>query len=201
MKRFLAITAILAVGILVGSLVTGSVFAAPATPTPGTPGSGSGYMGRGGAGGGFDRMMDMGIEDEVLTLLGMTREQIATERQGGKSLAEIAAAKSVSRDTLISTILAAKKADLDKLLADGKLTQAQADTMYQNMQQTVLQMVDSTTTGGGMRNGDKPRDTDDCPMWDGQPQNGQPESGQPGNGQQKNNMRPGRGGMRGGGSI
>ncbi len=175
MKKALLIATTLVVGILIGAVLMGSVLAAPpapgATPTPVTPGvcpSGDcGQYGRGGMMGGqrggmMGLGMDRGIEQEALDLLRMTREQVIAERQAGKSLVQIAQAKGVTEQQLVNTILAAKRADLDALVSQGKLTQAQADAMYQNMQQTVPQAVNRTTTGpgrptmpgrGGMRGG------------------------------------------------
>ncbi len=77
----------------------------------------------------------------------MTAEQIQTERLAGKSLAQIAAAKGISEEKLIQTILDAKKADLAKLVADGKLTQAQLDLMVERMQQQIKVMVERTNVG------------------------------------------------------
>lgn len=88
-----------------------------------------------------------GQPDQVATLLGMTEAQIQAERQAGKSLAQIAASKNVSEDKLIETILGAKKTLIQQAVTDGKLTQAQADTMLQNMQSMVKTMVERTTTG------------------------------------------------------
>ena len=191
MKKALLIATTLVVGILIGSVMVGAVLAAPSTPqaspTPGVPGSGFGRGGgmRGGMMGG-----EMGMEDEVLALLHMTREQVITERQAGKSLVQIAQAKNVTEKQLVDTILAAKRADLDQLVRDGKLTQAQADQMYQNMQQTVPQAVNRTTSGPMWGNGNDAR-PGDCPMWD---DDGTPGNSQPGRG----GMMRGRGGMRGG---
>ena len=83
----------------------------------------------------------------------MTDEQIQAERLAGKSLAQIAASKNVSEDKLISTILEAKKADLAKLVAAGKLTQAQMDAMVQNMQTQVKTMVERTNVGPAFAQG------------------------------------------------
>jgi len=88
-----------------------------------------------------------GQPDEVAALLGMTADEIRAERQAGKSLAQIAATKGVSEDKLIGTILDAKKAILAKLVADGKLTQAQADLMVEHMQTQIKTMVERTTVG------------------------------------------------------
>jgi hypothetical protein len=193
MKKVLLIAATVVVGILIGSVVMGTALAA--TPTPqGTPTPGAGGYSRGGMmGGGMRGGMvsgEMGMEDEVLALLHMTREQVVVERQAGKSLVQIAQAKNVTEQQLVNTILAAKRADLDKLVTDGKLTQAQADLMYQNMQQTVPQAVNRTTTGPMWGNGNA--NPGDCPMWDDDSQT--PGAGQPGRG----GMMNGRGGMRGG---
>jgi len=88
-----------------------------------------------------------GQPDEVATLLGMTAAEIQTARQAGKSLVVIADSKGVGEDKLISTILDAKKADLAKLVADGKLTQAQMNLMVEQMQTQVKTMVERTTVG------------------------------------------------------
>ncbi len=90
-----------------------------------------------------------GQPEEVQAYLGMTLEQIQAERVAGKSLAQIAVEKGKTRDGLISTILNAKKATLDAQVAAGKLTQAQADAVYANLQQQVPVMVDRTDVGPG----------------------------------------------------
>ncbi len=169
MKKFILIAVLVAA---LAALLAGTALAAgPATPmaqgfgpgngihTPGTgmttPGTGygsgmgmgaSGIMGRGAP-------AWAGEPEEVATLLGMTDEQIQAERLAGKSLAQIAASKNVSEDKLIGTILDAKKADLAKLVADGKLTQAQMDIMIQNMQTQVKTMVERTNVGPAFEQG------------------------------------------------
>jgi hypothetical protein len=99
-----------------------------------------------------------GATEEIAALLGMTEDQIQAERQAGKSLVQIAASKGISEETLISTIIDAKKADLAQLVADGKLTQAQMDLMVEHMQTQVKAMVERTNVGpafgqGGARRG------------------------------------------------
>jgi hypothetical protein len=159
MKRF--IVAAILVGALV-ALVGGTALAAgPVTPpglgfgaagiqtadTDPCGGAGAGGMMRGG------RPEWAGEQDAVAKLLGMTEEQIQAERQAGRSLAQIAAAKNVSEDALISTILSAKKEALAKLVADGKLTQAQSDLMIQNMTARVKTMVERTGVGPAFSRG------------------------------------------------
>jgi hypothetical protein len=91
--------------------------------------------------------------DAVSKLLGISEETIVAERQEGKSLAQIAEEREVSREILVAAILEAKKASLDTLINDGTLTQERADTMYANMQTTVSAMVDRTGPGVGSRTG------------------------------------------------
>ena len=113
--------------------------------TPGTgltaPATGAGVVARRGA------PEWAGESEAVEALLGMTAEQIQAERLAGKSLAQIAAGKGISEETLIQTILDAKKADLAKLVADGKLTQAQMDLMVERMQAQIKVMVERTNVG------------------------------------------------------
>ena len=53
----------------------------------------------------------------------------------------------MSKDALIQAILDEHKTDLAKLVADGKMTQAQADAMVSRMQEQVKLMVERTGTG------------------------------------------------------
>ena len=77
----------------------------------------------------------------------MNAEDIQAQRLAGKSLAQIAKSKNVSEDKLISTIIKAKKTDLDVLVKDGKLTQDQMKLMVEHMQAQVKTMVERTTVG------------------------------------------------------
>jgi hypothetical protein len=99
-----------------------------------------------------------GMDDAAEKLLGMTAAEIQAARLDGKSLAELAQAKGVSKDALIQAILDEHKTDLAKLVTDGKMTQAQADAMVSRMQEQVKLMIDRTGTG---------------PMWQNQSGQGQ----------------------------
>ena len=163
MKRFVlvaVIVGILALALASTAFAQGPVQGALAGTQPGlhTPGTGMmqqpgmGYGLRGPAGAMAERRGGMawaGQPDAVGALLGMTEAQIQAERQDGKSLAQIAAEKGKSKETLVSTILSAKKAILDGQVSAGSLSQAQADAMYANMQQRVTVMVDRTDVGPG----------------------------------------------------
>ncbi len=161
MKKLILIAVLVAA---LAALLAGTVLAAgPATPAVQGYGPGSGMRAQGntqtapaaGCANGMAAGSRMrggapewaGDSEAVQTLLGLTAEQLQAERQAGKSLVQIAADKGVSEDKLIGAILDGKKADLAALVADGKLTQAQADLMIQHMQTQVKTMVERTNVG------------------------------------------------------
>jgi hypothetical protein len=158
MKYFTRIASSVAVAVVAGAMLAGTVMAAPPSPqtttTPVVPGTG---LHIGGGNGMRNAPAWSGFEEEVAAFLGMSQEQVQAERLAGKSLVQIAQAKGKTEAQLVSTILTAKRADLDKAVADKSITQAQADLIYQNMQTQVPQMVNRTTTGPasgqGMRMG------------------------------------------------
>jgi hypothetical protein len=94
-----------------------------------------------------------GEQDAVAELLGMTEDDIQAQRLEGKSLVQMAAAKNVNEDALISAMLGARKDALAKLVADGKLTQAQAELMVENMTARVKTMVERTDAGPAFSRG------------------------------------------------
>jgi polyhydroxyalkanoate synthesis regulator phasin len=81
--------------------------------------------------------------------LGMTEQELMTEVRSGKSLAQVAQAKNVSRDQLKATILSNARTELDKAVGEGKLTSEQANTIYNGLSERIDQVIDST--GGGRR--------------------------------------------------
>lgn len=82
----------------------------------------------------------------VATLLTMTREELRAELKAGKSLAEIAAAKGVSRTDLIAAMTKPAKDRLAKAVAAGKLTQARADELTKRLTERVTKLVDVKRT-------------------------------------------------------
>jgi len=127
------------------SILVGTAGAALAADPPATPQAQQWQRGTGagrGAGAGYQTMLA-----PVAELLGMTAEDIHAERAAGKSLAQIAEAKGVGQDQLVSTILAARKSALNARVSTGTLTQQQADAAYQRMQTRITESVNRTATG------------------------------------------------------
>ena len=133
MKRMLTVLAVTLVltGILVVTLAS-TIFAAG----PQGNGSGNNFGPTGGS-----------TIDVVSKLLGLTPEQIQDQRQAGKSLVQIAATKNVTEVALINAIITDKQAAVQKLVTDGKITQAQADQMLAQMKERVKLAVNRTTIG------------------------------------------------------
>jgi len=69
--------------------------------------------------------------------LGMTEAELRTELQSGKSVADVASAKGVSLDTVVNAVIAEQTTALNQAVADGRLTQAQADIILANLKATL----------------------------------------------------------------
>lgn len=161
--------ATLAVATVVGGASALYAQTAGTTPTPGggppfgMHGGAQGTAPWGGMSGGMPGMMGgrgpmMGAagmpgiagvagHQALLAKLNLTAEQLATERQSGKSLAQIAAARGVDRSTLLSLLAADHQAMVDARLKAGAITQEQASAMTAFMQTRLDEMVDRTEVG------------------------------------------------------
>lgn len=139
------IGAVVIVGLL-GLLVVTSVFAQG--PTPATSQGYCGYgpaLGRGmGAGSGL-------MAEAVADVLDMTPEEICEARAEGQTLADLAAQQGVSTDELVQAIVAAKQAAIEQALADGRLTQEQADWMLERAEEMAELQIENASGLGGMR--------------------------------------------------
>lgn len=95
---------------------------------------------------------------------GVTVEELRAGRRAGKSLAQIAAAKGVSKQTLVDRLVAAKKAELAADVKAGRLTQTQADALGKDLAARTTEQVDRTGGPRGDHDGDHDGDgPDDAP--------------------------------------
>ncbi|MCL4424703.1 MAG: hypothetical protein M1299_10735 [Firmicutes bacterium] len=148
-KRFAGIKVGIIGALLIGALSIGTAFAAG-------PGTGYGYgMANNGTtttycGIGFGKNIAngaRGMVETVAKVLGMSVTDIQTQRQSGKSIVQIAESKNVSKDTVVNAVIEARKAQLAELVAQGKITQAQADLAIGNMTQRVSANMERTSVG------------------------------------------------------
>jgi len=105
---------------------------------PGMMGNG---IGRGMMGGGFGRGMMGDSQDSLIAVaagkLGMTVDELQTQLQDGKTVADLASEKGVDLKTIVDAFMATRQETLSQAVTDGKITQAQADQMLTNMREMV----------------------------------------------------------------
>ncbi|GAB4287440.1 MAG: hypothetical protein Kow0067_12380 [Coriobacteriia bacterium] len=145
---------------LVAGLVLGSVSLAAAAPADYDPESPVVCAGLG-----FGRAVNGAgarLIDIVADLTGLSTDEIAAERADGNSLADIAEANGVESDEVVSEALDVRKQLLDERVADGTLTQEQADLMLETMTERLGERIETDEVGppswggpgrGGMRGG------------------------------------------------
>jgi hypothetical protein len=87
------------------------------------------------------------LVDVLADLTGLSSDEIAAERAEGNSIADIAEANGVATETVVDSALEARKAILDAKVADGTITQEQADFAYDRMTDRVTERVTTDETG------------------------------------------------------
>ena len=77
--------------------------------------------------GGFEHHEMFGGLDAAATYLGLSEDELHSQLENGKSLADIAKSNGKSVDGLVNAMVADAKKHLDEEVSEGGLTQAQAD--------------------------------------------------------------------------
>jgi uncharacterized protein DUF2680 len=97
---------------------------------PGFRGRGNGQLPAPGARGpGFGFRFGTAELEAVAKVLNLSSSDLVTQLRGGKTLADIAKAQNVDQATVKQAIIAARKAEIDREVADGLITQAQANSL------------------------------------------------------------------------
>ncbi len=99
------------------------------------------------------------MHDDVARYLGMTNQELYDQMAAGMSMVQIAAQKGITEQQLMDAMIAGRWAAYDQAVKAGRMTQAQADAMLQNMKSNLKNMINSQgygSSGWGM-------------MWEGQP--------------------------------
>jgi hypothetical protein len=81
--------------------------------------------------------------DAAAKALGLSTDDLRTQLDGGKTLAQVAQDKGVDPQKVIDALVADENAELDQAVEDGKLTQAQADDMKSHAVERVTNMVNN----------------------------------------------------------
>ncbi len=95
--------------------------------------------------GGMHTLVWNGLADAI----GLTPDELNAELASGKTLTQIAEAKGVSQEQLAAGLETSVKAGLDKAVADGALTQAQADQMLGHMAGNYAWMISQMGASAG----------------------------------------------------
>jgi hypothetical protein len=104
----------------------------------GIPGAGPGFRLHGG-GFGF-----RGVLDAAATYLGLTRDQLRTQLESGKSLADVAKAQNKSVDGLKQAIISAVQSKLDQAVKDGRLTSDEESQILAGLKAHIDDLVNGT---------------------------------------------------------
>jgi hypothetical protein len=97
-------------------------------------------------------LLKAGIADALAAAakyLGLNESDLRSKLEGGQSLADVAKAQGKDLAGLRSAIVDAAKADLDKAVADKKLTQTQADAIFSRLAARVNDLVNGQLRFGG----------------------------------------------------
>jgi len=85
----------------------------------------------------------LGKLDAAASYLGISEDQLRTELEGGKTLAQVAQAHGKSVTGLVDALVAEAKKHVDAAVAAGRLTKSQADQMLNDLRDRITSMVNS----------------------------------------------------------
>lgn len=89
--------------------------------------------------------------DAAATYLGMTRAELRTQFENGKSLADLAKTHGKSVEGLVQALVDTAKTKLDAAVASGRLTQSQADSILSDLKSHVSDFVNQSPPRFGLR--------------------------------------------------
>jgi len=94
-----------------------------------------------------------GLPNAVADLLDMTPAELHQELSAGKTLSEVATEKGVSDDDLIEAIIAAHKEAIEQAVADGRITEDQAEWLLARAEAMAPLMLTNPFMCGGKAGG------------------------------------------------
>ena len=85
------------------------------------------------------------VKDAAAEVLGITQADLTEQLQDGNSLAEVAEAQGLSQEEFTTQLLAELRAYYDGEVAEGELTQEEADTIFERIEER----IDGIVSGEG----------------------------------------------------
>ncbi|MCB1248224.1 MAG: hypothetical protein KDB36_02385 [Acidimicrobiales bacterium] len=102
--------------------------------------------------------------EAAATALGIEPSELMTQLRDGKTIAQVAADKGVDVQTVIDAMVADMSTHLDEEVAEGDLTQEEADARKAEATERITEMVNNGMPAGGpMGRGGKGHHDDDAP--------------------------------------
>jgi hypothetical protein len=98
---------------------------------------------------GFGHHGFIGKLEAAATYLGLTEDQLHTQLENGKTLAQIAQDQGKSASGLVDALVGEAKKHLDAAVAAGRLTKAQATEMLDGLRTRITSLVNSKGLDGG----------------------------------------------------
>jgi hypothetical protein len=92
--------------------------------------------------------------DAAASYLGLTEDQLRTQLESGKTLAQVARAQNKSVDGLVDAIVADAKQKLDAAVKSGRITKAQETAILSDLKSHVTNFVNGTQPKFGFRHFD-----------------------------------------------
>ncbi len=89
------------------------------------------------------------ILDTAADVLEMEKDDLVAELREGNSLADVAAAQVIGVDGFKTQLLAEVQADIDAKVADGTITQEQADRLSEGLEERIDNIVNAQPGEGG----------------------------------------------------
>ena len=111
-------------------------------PAPGDHGDHGDHGGKGGPG-----------LDVAAQALGMSAEELHTALDGGQTLAQVAADKGVNVQVVVDALVASATTHINQEVADGEITQAEADQKLADLTQRVTDRVNNPKPQAGAQGG------------------------------------------------
>ena len=94
-----------------------------------------------------------GLRAAVAEKLGLETQDLIQARQDGKTLRELLVEKDIDVEIFVQEQVAVRKAVMDQLVAEGKMTQEQADICLANLAEKLDNKLDSNKTCTGLGQG------------------------------------------------
>jgi uncharacterized protein YdbL (DUF1318 family) len=90
-----------------------------------------------------------GLVQTVADALGIDRVQVVGEMAEGSTLAEVIVAQNGDADAIVNSVVADRQAQLDELVASGRLTQDAADALVTRMVDSLNARLDASLPAAG----------------------------------------------------